>query len=190
MKGNKNHLPKKASFPFAILLCIFLAGCEMDSFSIGPFTITTSTASAAYSDEDMIRARITTFTEAYNNGDLDEVLNSFATRPGQQIRSTINVAQNCGGSLLQKTIGVGSGLQFSDLFRIGTAMMTEGDLITIEISEIKIEEKSAIANGSMTYREKAAFNSDIVHEETANIQVILVKEKSDWYIQDIQPLAS
>lgn len=131
----------------------------------------------AKSDEQLIRERIQDFTEAYNSGDFEEVLESMDAKT----RNTYQAAASLGGSLLSGWTGIN--LEYGDLFALGVGTAGSDALITFQIENIDIADGEATAETQMNY-ELGAYQTAV----SATVVIELVEEKGGWYIRDIHDL--
>lgn len=122
-------------------------------------------------DEELIRERIDTFVTVYNDGDFDGVLECFDAKTRNTVKATFNVIGGLVGGL------TGFSFDLSDFFSLGVAMV-DGEMLSIEVEQISINDKNAIVSAQMGYANIGATSKEAVC-------VILVKEKDDWFIQDI-----
>lgn len=121
------------------------------------------------SDEEMIADRVQTFEEAYNNGDWEKVLNCFDSKSRNTYEAMFSVGEMFGSSL------IGFDISFSDFFALGMGLVGEDEQLAIEITDIVInDKKSAIVYGTVTF-----------NYENITSEIKLVKEKNDWFIQDM-----
>lgn len=123
------------------------------------------------SDEELITDRFNMFVLAYNNGDMDAVIECLDTKSQNIINATINIGEGVFSGL------TGFDLSSEDLFALGMGFMSE-DPLSVQISSIEItSETSAIVNLTMSLKEE---NMGV--EETESGVLKMVKEKGDWYI--------
>lgn len=118
------------------------------------------------SDEDLIRERIQAFEEAYNDGDMEAVLDCLEP----SIKNAYSAMYGLAGGFASSKVGFD--VAVSDLFAIGTGVAME-DGLHIEIEEIEISEDRATVHVTLrsgSYEEGGGFK--------------LVKENRDWYIRD------
>lgn len=123
------------------------------------------------SDEELVRERIDTFVTTYNDGDFDGVLECFDAKTRKTLEATFNVMGGLIGGL------TGFSFDLGDFFTLGIAMM-DGDVLAIEVSEVSINGEQAVATAQMGY-------TDIGEESVENVYITLIKEKGDWFIQDM-----
>ena len=120
-------------------------------------------------NEELIKERITSFACAYNDGDMDTVLNSLDT----ETRSTLEAMLNLYNSLLGGLTGFNFDLR--DLFTLGVNM-TAGDMMELRIEEILVkDQENAIVVAVM----------DLGDSGEQTVYFIMVYENKGWYIHDI-----
>ncbi|MBQ2933855.1 MAG: hypothetical protein IJE02_04525 [Clostridia bacterium] len=134
-----------------ILLVILMTGCNFFK-----------------SDEQLIEERIEAFLDAYNSGDLDGVLECLDSRTRTTIESAIGITEAFTG-----------GVEVSDVFGISIGTMSEGDILTVDIQEIKINDERATVEVLASYKDAAAgFSEPAVFT--------MKKEDRDWYIKNFE----
>lgn len=120
------------------------------------------------SDKKLVEQRIDEFVTSYNDGDVDEMIESFTAKTRNEFKAAL------------KLFGVFASVDtyelFSSLFTLGVGM-SEGDYIEVEIVEIDIEDDEAIVET------KLAIPGAKQKAETTYF--ILEKEDDDWFISDI-----
>ena len=118
-------------------------------------------------DEQLIRERIDTFLEAYNDGDMEEVLACLDEKTSNTFNALLNVMGGIAGGL------TGVDIDLRDLFSLGVAIK-EGDFITLSVSEIKITSPSAVATTTTT-----------LLGGTHTIYFVMTYENDGWYISNM-----
>lgn len=120
------------------------------------------------SAEELIKARIEAFVDAYNSGDIEEALESLDAKTRNAAQATLNLLGAAAGKL------TGIDIDLSDLFSLGI-MTASGDFMIAEIESIRmIDEENAAATVRM--------NLD-GGEET--VYFTMVSDDDDWFIADI-----
>lgn len=150
---------KYFALPLACV-CVCLTACDKETVVIK-------------SDKTLVYERIETFEKAYNDGDWDNVLGSFSAKTRNQLEAVFNLAGGIIGGLTGFSFDIG------DLFSLGIGVMSEGDVLTVEIDSVVINGTKAIATGEMGYTNPVQTTLDEVYFE-------LVKENGGWYIADMQ----
>lgn len=128
-------------------------------------------------DEKKIENRIEVFQKAYNAGDFEEMIKNFDMKSRKKFELTF--------ALMDGLLGTITGTDFvsmSNLFGLA-AVMSEEDLINFDIEEIDIDEtkEKATVKAIMKYGNSYFYNSE-------DCNIILVKEKDDWFISDVQEI--
>ena len=141
---------------FLILLCVVTALGSCDKLSVP-------------SDEEQIRSCIEAFTEAYNEGDFEAVLDQMTGKQKNALKSMLNIV-----GLL---IGFDASSIFTSLFSLGVAM-SEGDYMEVEIQKIEVDSNKATVTALIS------FNNPYGKE--IGISYFHMKKKDDkWLIADI-----
>ncbi len=126
-------------------------------------------------DEEKIEDQINNFVTAYNDGDLEKVLDSLDSRTRNALKSTMNITETLLGSKMK--------VKLSDLFSVSVGLVSgEDDILKVTIDDIDIQDDKATVNVSMTYRDKANDFSDFTGEAVFT----MVKEDRDWYIRNFK----
>ncbi len=118
------------------------------------------------SDEELIRDRIQEFEDAYNDGDMEAVLECLEP----SIKNAYSAMYGIAGSFMSGKIGFNASI--SELFAIGTVTAME-DGLHIEINEIVIDGNHAtvrVTIRSGSFSEAGRFK--------------MVKDNREWYIRD------
>lgn len=119
-------------------------------------------------DEQQIEDRMNAFLQAYNSGDLSEVLESFDAKT----RNTYKSAMNVGNALIGIT---GVEINITDLFTLGVAL-NEGQILRFDEMEITfLSDTKATVSTTMHYQ-------DMQSAYSQKIKFTLTKEDGDWYI--------
>lgn len=146
-------------FLIIILTFTFLSGC------VGKQT----------SDSELIQARIDSFLDAYNSGNMDTVLECMDSKT----KNTYKSAMNLTNALIGKT---GFKIDLSDIFSLSVGLISDDDLLTFDDIDIKIiSDDSAEVYGTLSYQDKSKINNS-----SEKVCFIMKKESSDWFIQDIK----
>lgn len=120
-------------------------------------------------DEELIEERITAFLTAYNNGDLETILECMATKPRNAFQAMINLIGGLAGSL------AGSDIDLSDLFSLGVNIAPD-DFMKLEIKDITvIDDTNATAKASM----------NLIGTDNYTVYFDMVYENDGWYINDM-----
>ena len=135
------------------VFCCFFSGCKK-------------------SDEELIEARIEAFVDAYNDGDMDALLECMDRKSRKQLQATMNILGALSGALL------GVDISLSDLFSLGISM-TDEDWLTVTISNITVDGDEAVVNGKMSLNNGHFTEND-------SVTFFMLKEDSDWYVQDMK----
>ena len=121
------------------------------------------------SDEKIIEDRIETFLTAYNQGDLDTVLDCFDTKSRNTLKPMLNLFGGFVGSL------AGFSINISDLFSLGVNIRNE-DCMYIKITDVEISnDKTALVT--------AVFSLE--GDEARTIYFDMLYEKDGWYIKNM-----
>lgn len=168
MKQNKHN--SKTARSISRLLCVFsllltvilllacISACGTPSESTSELT-----------DEKLIEERISQFVTAYNNGDMETVLECLDTKARNAFQALLNVLSGLAEN------ATGYSIDLSDLFSLGVSMVS-GDIIKVEIIEIAI---SNSAKATVT----ATMNLKNTESKTAYFS--MTYENDNWYIGDI-----
>lgn len=119
-------------------------------------------------DRELIEDRIEEFTEAYNAGDYEEVLESL----DKKTRNTYKAAMNLGESLFSGYTRYG--ISGGDLFALGVGTSGFEDLLEFQMDDLSIAGDEAWAEGTLNYG-----------EDKMKIKIFFVKEGRTWYIKEI-----
>lgn len=121
------------------------------------------------SDEELIRDRINTFVEDYNNGDWDGVLDSMTASKRNTLKAMFNVVMRFMPDYLPS---------MDELFSLSIAGMSSN--IRAEIQELrKVSDTAAEVDVIFTY-------SDTRTSKTSPVRFYLKKEKRNWFIDDLK----
>ncbi len=132
-------------------------------------TITTSCKNK-YSDEDLIIECIEKFIDAYNDGDMDRVLECLDAKSRNAMKAMLDLMGGIAGSY------AGFEIDLKDLFSLGISTVSD-DFIEIEIIAIEIHsDDEAVVTTHMNL-------TDTIENE--KIFFIMTYEDSNWYISDI-----
>ena len=107
------------------------------------------------SDEDLIRDRIETFTEACNDGDIEVLIGCFDKQTRTLYDASMGIAEGLMGELMEL-----GGLQLGGMMDVD-----------IEIKSIKIDDDEAEVDMVMT-----------ANGETVSDVIQMCEEDGDWYI--------
>ena len=119
-------------------------------------------------DEEKIEARINEFITAYNDGDMDAVLQCLDATTRNAFQALLNLMGGFVGSQ------AGFDIDLSDLFSLGVST-AEGDFMELEIRSIAmLDSSNAIATTFMD-----------LNGAESTIYFIMVYEKGGWYIHDM-----
>ena len=118
-------------------------------------------------DEELIRERIDTFLTAYNDGDMEEVLNCLDAKTKNTFNALLNVMGGIAGGL------TGFSFDLRDLFSLGVAIK-DGDFMTLNVSDITVSGSTAVATTSMSMPGGASI-----------IYFKMIYENDGWYISDM-----
>ncbi len=116
-------------------------------------------------DEELITERIQEFVTAYNNGDMDTVLECFDAKSRSTLKASIDLIRAFSGGYID----------MSALFSLGVNL-TEGEFMKLEISAIKVtDSKNATATATM----------ELQGGGTQTLTFEMVFENEGWYIHDL-----
>lgn len=150
-------MKKHGILKFFLVLCLVVSGI-----------ILYETMGLGKSDRELIEERIEEFTEAYNTGDYEAVLESL----DKKTRNTYKAAMNLGESLFSGYTGYG--ISGGDLFAMGVGTSGFEDLLKFQMDNLSITGEEALAEGTLNYG-----------EDQMKINIIFVKEGRNWYIKEI-----
>ena len=88
------------------------------------FSLLSGCVSFAKSDEEKIKSRLESFTNAYNSGDLEKMLDCMDSKTKNTYKSAINITD----SLIGKT---GFKINLNDLFGLSVGITSDGELMTL-----------------------------------------------------------
>lgn len=127
-------------------------------------------------NEEMIRDRIELFLTSYNDGDMDSVLQCLNAKTRNAMQAMLNVLGGVANGVVNKYTGMGFGINLSDLFSLGVAMV-EDDFMKLKITDINvIDQSNAVVTTTM----------DLTGGQgDQNMYFIMVYEKDGWYISDM-----
>lgn len=127
-------------------------------------------------DEEIIEERINTFLSAYNSGDYEETLDCLSPK----MKNTMKGMTGLGETLLGGITGFN--FNMSDLFGLGSGILSQGDVLTISNAKLNFEsETKATVECSLT------FNNDLLGNKiTQKSSFIMSKENNDWFIENIK----
>jgi len=117
------------------------------------------------SDEQLIRDRIDTLEEAYNDMDMEEMFGCFDKQTRKAYDTVIGMAEGLIGGV------TGFDLPLGDMMELGGMEMGGEVEMEIEILSIEINDDEATVEITMNYGEK---------QESDTLK--MCKEDSDWYI--------
>lgn len=120
-------------------------------------------------NEELITERIETFLTAYNDGDMEVVLECLDAKTRNAFQAMLNILGGLAGS------AAGFNIDLSDLFSLGVST-TSGDFMELEITDITvIDSTNATATTKMFLTGSGA---QIIYFE-------MVYENNGWYIHDM-----
>ena len=117
------------------------------------------------SDEDLIRDRIETFTEACNDGDIEVLIGCFDKKTRTLYDASMGIAEGLMGEL------IGFDLPWGDMMELGGLQLGGMMDVDIEIKSIKIDDDEAEVDMVMT-----------ANGETVSDVIQMCEEDGDWYI--------
>ena len=117
----------------------------------------------------MITERIETFLTAYNDGDMEVVLECLDAKTRNAFQAMLNILGGLAGS------GAGFNIDLSDLFSLGVST-TSGDFMQLEVTDITV-----IDNANAT----ATTTMDLTGAGTQTIYFVMIYENDGWYIHDM-----
>lgn len=147
-------MKKIVSILIVITLLLLFTSCDLTN--------------AFMSDEDKIEQTISSFVDAYNDGDVEKALEYMTGKSKNALKSVLN--------LVEIFTGYNASEIFAAAFSIGVAA-SEGDFMEIEIKEITIENDNAKA--SVIMRFSSIYNT----EEAAYFH--LEKKNGEWLTSNI-----
>lgn len=126
------------------------------------------------SDEDLIKERIDEFIEAYNNGDMDAVMECFDPKTRSAMEATMGIGDALFGSYTGLDIGLG------DMFGL-SAGINEGDLMTLKDIQFTVPDgaEAVTVNANMTMNVSVMGRSQSMDSP---VVINMVKDDGDWYI--------
>lgn len=133
-------------------------------------------------DEQMIQERIHAFSEDYNSGDAEVMMEHFDQSTRVVLESTIGLTE----SLLGEAAGFD--ISYSDMLGLSAAL-NEGDMMEITIHSIDIQRDDyAVVSATMSMNANVMGYSASDSDE---VQFEMVKEEAgflnqDWYIKNFQ----
>lgn len=120
-------------------------------------------------NEELITERIETFLTAYNDGDMEAVLECLDAKTRNAFQAMLNLLGGLAGA------AAGFNIDLSDLFSLGIST-TQGDFMGLEITDINvIDSSNATATTIM----------NLTGAGTQTIYFEMVYEKGSWYIHDM-----
>ena len=120
-------------------------------------------------NEELIENRITSFVTAYNDGDMEVVLECLDAKTRNAFQAMLNILGGLAGS------AAGFNIDLSDLFSLGVST-TSGDFMELDITDITvIDGANATATTTM----------DLTGAGTQTIYFVMVYENEGWYIHDM-----
>ena len=126
-------------------------------------------------DEEQIKDRIDSFLTAYNTGDGKGVLDCLDAKTRNKFEAAINITESIVGTFTK-----GCDISIYDLFAVGTGVLTDGELLSVEIQQITLtDEENATVDITMTYK-------DNLSEITDDAVFVMVKENDGWYVRDFK----
>lgn len=153
--------------------CITISGCSLNNF-VNDAELIEAT------DEELIEVRIDSFVTAYNNGDINAVLECFDTKTRNTYKLAMSFTENIGGAFLKDITGLGIDVSLSDLFGFSVGIISDDDLLSAEISNINIsDEENAAVDVTLSYK-------DMQSELSEDCTFIMLKEDGDWFIKDLE----
>lgn len=162
LKGEKILNKTHKIFDIVISICIVLAmlcSCGFD----------------AQDDEELIAECIECFVEAYNDRDIETILECMDSK----MRDTFGYAADITDGIASK-IGLDVGL--SEILGISASFALEDDFIAINDMDITVNENGR-AKADVYIGAEFADSEDETYEK---IRFIMVEEDTDWFIHDIQ----
>ena len=130
------------------------------------------------SDEEKIKSKIDVFCTAYNNGELEDAIDCLDAKSRNKLNKTISLTQ---GVLGLFGVSVDLDQLLKDLWGVSVLMISDENLLTIEIFEIEIENDTALVRGRMKYE-------DYMTSSDNQVYITMVQEKDDWFIKDIDEI--
>ncbi len=121
------------------------------------------------SDEEKIEICIMSFTEAYNDGDVEKAMEYMTGAQKNAIKSMLN--------LVGIFTGYDASTIFASVFSLGVAT-SDGDFMEVEIIEISIDGEEAEVSTKITF-------PDTQQEEDEISYFHLKKKDGQWLITDI-----
>ncbi len=121
-------------------------------------------------EEDKIVECVENFVEAYNAGDMEQVLECLDAKTRNKYNAMLNLLGGLAGSI------VGMGIDMKDLFSLGVAL-SDGDYLEVDIKDVElIDSANALVEASIgMYRDS----------EEDNGYFVMVLENDKWCISDI-----
>ncbi len=127
-------------------------------------------------DEELIRECVQTFITAYNEGDMDTVLNCLNAKNRNAMEAILNLVGGAVGSY------IGVDINLKDLFAIGVSTVS-GDLMKLNITDISITSNSDGKSATVTT------SMDLAGTGAQTVYFSMVYEHDGWYIGDMRDTA-
>ncbi len=123
----------------------------------------------APTNEQQIKERIEKFSTAYNQGDMDAVLECLDAKSRNAMNAMLNLVGGIAGSL------TGVDIDLRDLFSLGIYISSD-DFMKLQIGKITVtDSKNAVATTTM----------DLTGAGVGTIYFYMVYENGGWYIHDM-----
>ena len=120
-------------------------------------------------DEELIEQKIEDYATAHNTGDIDKLKGCLSVKP----RKTLELILNVMDGVMDKLTN-GFSIDMSKLFSWAPVFI-EGEFMHVEVLEIEISGKSAVATATMSTKTGG----------TQDVYFTLVYENDGWYISNL-----
>lgn len=171
------NLLRLLSFLLSLVLLLFcFAGCDGEKNEggekEGEENGEIEGGTEAADDEALIEARIEEFLDAYNDGDMEEMIKSLSKRG----RTELQILMGLVGGVMEELGSVK--VDLSQLFSLGVSIES-GDFIGVTVGTMQISpQKSAIVTTTMDLVGLPPMENELIYFE-------MVYEDGGWYIDDM-----
>lgn len=156
------------------LLFTGLTACKNDDATPVDGDATKSAKGDKLGNEELIRARINAFAKAYNEGDMEKVLECLDAKSRNAMQAMLDLL----GGVASKYAGFT--IDLKDLFSLGVSI-TADDFMGLEIQSIVIDDAKKTASVKTSMR---------LENQTATIYFDMVHEDDDWFIKNMTDSSS
>ncbi len=138
-------------------------------FLVIAIIVTAITGCQFKSDEQLIEEKIDGFVGCYNAGDFDGVLECLDSKTQNTFKAALNITQGV----------LGINFELSDLFSLSVGLMSEGDILNIEIIQMTVNNDKATVQGKISYHD--TMQSDL----SDDVIISMIRENNKWVINDM-----